>query len=354
MITRAKWLTLALALPMAGQQAVKTVTLKDIPIRDPFILADEKTRTYYLYAGAGARETGQPRGGLKAYKSKDLVTWAGPHIACVLPENFWGGPKGNSAVAPEVHLYKGRYYLFATFQNNERRTRSKVLEGWREAYREGEYNPVKGTQILGSDSPEGPFLPLQNRLTTPEEFRCLDGTLYVEDGTPYMVYVHSWLQIVDGAMEAIRLEPDLSASVGEPFYLFKGSDGPWLKHQTLARAEPRRYIVDGPFFYRTRKGRLLMLWSGYQDAEYLDNWKNGKYVQTLAYSESGRLRGPWRQLEPLLMDDSGHGMLFRSFDGRLIMVVHSPNREAQGLLPGRARLFEMTDTGDTLKIRKEL
>jgi beta-xylosidase len=349
-----KWPVVLLAVPLFAQPAIKTMKLKDIPIRDPFILADEKSKTYYLYASANASETGQPRGGLKAFKSKDLVTWEGPHIVCVLPEDFWAGPKGGSAIAPEVHLYKGRYYLFGTFQSRDRYTKSKVLEGWRVAYREGEYHPVKGTQILGTDSPDGPFKPLENRLTTPEEFRTLDGTLYVEDGTPYMVYVHSWLQIVDGAMEAIQLKPDLSASVGQAFYVFKASDAPWVRQQTLVSSEPRRYVADGPFFYRTNKGRLLMLWASYMNGEYVTNYKNDKYVQTLAYSESGKLRGPWRQLEPLLTDDSGHGMVFRSFDGRLIMIVHSPNREGEGLLPGRARLFEMTDTGETLKIKKEL
>jgi len=182
-----KWPVVLLAVPLFAQPAIKTMKLKDIPIRDPFILADEKSKTYYLYASANASETGQPRGGLKAFKSKDLVTWEGPHIVCVLPEDFWAGPKGGSAIAPEVHLYKGRYYLFGTFQSRDRYTKSKVLEGWRVAYREGEYHPVKGTQILGTDSPDGPFKPLENRLTTPEEFRTLDGTLYVEDGTPYMV-----------------------------------------------------------------------------------------------------------------------------------------------------------------------
>jgi len=52
-----------------------------------------------------------------------------------------------------------------------------------------------------------------------------------------------------------------------------------------------------------------MLWSSYG---------KGGYVQTVARSESGKLAGPWEQLEPLLgndlvrgANDSGHGMLFR-------------------------------------------
>ena len=41
-------------------------------------------------------------------------------------------------------------------------------------------------------------------------------------------------------------------------------------------------------------------------------------------------------------------MLFTTFDGKLMMVLHSPNdREA------RPRLFEMEDTGETLKVTKE-
>ncbi len=37
-------------------------------------------------------------------------------------------------------------------------------------------------------------------------------------------------------------------------------------------------------------------------------------------------------------------MLFRTFDGQLMMVLHRPFRRA------RARLFDMEDTGDNLKI----
>lgn len=69
----------------------------------------------------------------------------------------------------------------------------------------------------------------------------------------------------------------------------------------------------------------------------------------IAISPSGKLAGPWQQQEePVYKDDGGHGMLFTTFDGRLMMVLHSPNnREA------RPRIFEMEDTGDTLKIAKE-
>ena len=80
---------------------------------------------------------------------------------------------------------------------------------------------------------------------------------------------------------------------------------------------------------------LLMLWSSYD---------RGSYVETVARSESGKLSGPWRQLAPLVGNDSGHGMLFRTFEGQLMMVLHQPFRRAH------ARLFDMEDTGDNLKV----
>ncbi|WP_018977049.1 hypothetical protein [Saccharibacillus kuerlensis] len=49
-----------------------------------------------------------------------------------------------------------------------------------------------------------------------------------------------------------------------------------------------------------------MLWSSY---------KEDSYVQTIARSTSSRLERPWEQLDPLVKEDSVHGMLFRTFDG---------------------------------------
>ena len=41
-------------------------------------------------------------------------------------------------------------------------------------------------------------------------------------------------------------------------------------------------------------------------------------------------------------------MLFRAFDGRLMLVLHQPFRQARG------KLFEMEDAGDTLRIRRQI
>ena len=41
-------------------------------------------------------------------------------------------------------------------------------------------------------------------------------------------------------------------------------------------------------------------------------------------------------------------MLFTTFDGKLMMVLHSPNGPA-----ARPRVFETEDTGETLRIASE-
>ncbi len=81
-----------------------------------------------------------------------------------------------------------------------------------------------------------------------------------------------------------------------------------------------------------------MLWSSYDE---------GGYVQTVARSKSGELKGPWEELPPWFRGDSGHGMLFHTFDGQLMMVLHRPFRGAH------AKLYEMQDEGDHLRILRE-
>jgi hypothetical protein len=55
----------------------ETYKLMDLRVRDPFILPDPDTQTYYLCAALRPSE-GHPRHGVGVYSSKDLETWQGP------------------------------------------------------------------------------------------------------------------------------------------------------------------------------------------------------------------------------------------------------------------------------------
>lgn len=308
--------------------------LPDIPLHDPWIVADSATSTYYLYSSAARRITGQGRTGTLYYRSQDLAVWEGPFVAFIAPTESWADPTVN-AWAPEVHRFRGKYYLFTTLHNP-----AKVLP----TTDSSRPNSMRSTMIAVSNSPVGPFvLTKTDAPIAPANFMTLDGTLYVDRaGKPWMVYAHEWIQKVDGTMEAVPLTDDLSSAVGAPIHLFKASDAPWLNAQMTPNTRENHYVTDGPELFRTRTGTLLMLWASYMQNEL---GRNG-YVQTVARSRSGELAGPWEQLAPLVGNDSGHGMLFHMFDGTLMMVLHQPFQSA------RAKLYEMEDTGSSVRVLK--
>lgn len=301
--------------------------LSEIRIRDPYILADSAGSTYYLYAQISNRlGRGDPSlKGVEVYSSRDLEKWTGPKTVFRCPEGFWAN---GQVWAPEVHCFRGRYYLFVTFTASEQ---LPPIEGRPPQLR-------RGTQILVSDSPEGPFQPFQNRAHTPTDWMALDGTLWIEEGVPWMIFCHEWIQIVDGTFELVQLQEDLSAVKGPPVTLFSASQAAWVRSLRDVGGKAHGYISDGPFLYRTKTEKLLMIWSSFGDQ---------RYGIGLARSLSGTVQGPWKPLpEPLFKANGGHGMIFRTFEGELRLVLHQPNRSPLE----RAQLFQLEDTGDLLKI----
>ncbi len=292
------------------------VKLSDLRWRDACILPDPSTMTYYLVGPAGRS--------VKAYTSKDLIHWYGPQIIYTAPDDVWGEIPVTGIWAPELHLYKGKYYLFLTFD-----TRNMFAEQWRN------WLPRvrRGSQILVSDTPAGPFSAFENHSTLPADMMTLDGTLWVEDGIPYMVFCHEWVQISDGAVAYVRLKDDLSGTSGEPVHLFRGSQAPWDQISNTYGC----YVTDGPYLYTSKTGKLFMIWTSGGQAGM---------TMGIAVAKSGKLAGPWKQLEePVFKSDGGHGMIFKSFEGKLLLILHSPYNGDT-----RLHLFEVEDTGETLRI----
>ena len=281
--------------------------LSGINIRDPFILpCDGK---YYLY-GTRANNFGVGTMGFDVYISDDLQSWS-PPAECFNSAKFGLGSGPNWA--PEVHCYSGKYYMFATFEQK---------------------NGLRGTFSCVAERPEGPFVLNSEKALTPEEWECLDGTLYIsKDGVPYLVFCHEHTQIIDGEICRVRLNEGLAAADGLPEILFRGSD-PFY----IVRSEDpgKHYITDGPFLFRNSKDELLMLWSTFVD---------GKYAQCIAKSDNGEIDGTFVHLTPLCTDDSGHGMIFED-RGAKKFVMHSPN--ICGI--ERPVIFSVKETGESIII----
>lgn len=312
------------------QIPTQTYTLDDINIRDPYILVDEKSGAYYMYRSSSVKAgDGTERGGVEVFRSLDLEHWDGPKQVFTIPDDNWITGR---VWAPEVHFYRGHYYLFATINSDVE---------WKKRRESYPAYTMRGTQIFRSKSPEGPFLAFDDREPiTPMDEMALDGTLWVENGTPYLVYCHEWVQIMDGSMKVVELERDLSGRAGEPVKLFNASVAEWAAGTPTADGE-RSYVTDGCFLYRTKGGKLLMIWSSFGEEGY---------AVGIAESVTGKVTGPWRQhREPLFSRDGGHGMLFRDFDGGLNIVMHSPNS------PGgaeRAIILPLEERDDMLYIKE--
>ncbi|NGO45870.1 glycoside hydrolase family 43 protein [Streptomyces ureilyticus] len=323
--------------------------LPDMPLHDPFIVADKKTATYYLYTSNAPSVSGVDGIGTMVYRSRDLRDWMRPVVVfrTADQEELWAT---RGAWAPEVHEWGGKYYLFTTLHNQDKPLPIPPPNQWGTPFPVGNY--MRGTIIAVSDSLLGPFTVIdRSRPTPPENLMTLDGTLYVDpSGQPWMVYAHEWLQTIDGTMGAIRLTPDLSGTVGDPAYLFKASDAFWISEQ-IPGGVPHQlppYVTDGPQLYRTPDKSLIMLWSTYEkNVANPDGTIGGLYVQTYAVSKSGDIKGPWSQRRTLVRNDSGHGMLFHTFDGRLMMVLHRPFNNARG------KLYEMQLLGHELRVLRQ-
>ena len=262
---------------------------EEIRIRDPFILTDFDTGCYYMY-GTTDLEAGtlhaEPR--FSVYKSFDLENFEGPKVIFDgAKNNFWAN---RDFWAAEVHKYNGKYYLFGSCKAEGR---------------------CRATEIFVSDTPDGEYIPVSDKPVTPASWECLDGTFFVDDGVPYMVFSHEWVQVGDGEIHAVELSQDLTHSVGEPSLLFKASDNPSVNE---LEAGSGNYVTDGPFLYREDK-RIKMIWSSFYGGRYL-----------VLDAESDSIKGKWNHGGSRFDFDGGHAMVFNTLDGTRTIALHAPNK----------------------------
>lgn len=287
-------------------------------IRDPFVLFDGGR--YYLYESkpwSGGK-------GVDVRCSDDLVAWTPKKPAMRLPETV----RVTAVWAPEVHRFGDRFWMFATItEAKDVRSMSPMGPGV------GKRGLVpRGTWIFSSERPDGPFKPVKIGPVPPETFQTLDGTLYVEDGKPYMVYCHEWCQMGNGTIEYAPLAPDFASFLEPPKKLL----------DARSAMKGAGCVTDGPFFYRSKKsGRLYLVWS---------NFIGGRgYCVLVRSSASGKIAGPWTKDEVLFGKNGGHAMIFEDTAGNLRITFHQPNSSPNE----RMKLFDLVDDGERLRIKRQ-
>ncbi len=315
--------------PRFQMPEVSTVHFNDLVMSDPFIYPHPETQTYYLTSSGGWM-----------YKSNDLKIWTGPYNIIDI-KGLWL-EKAGFAAAAEIHRIGDKYYYAGTWSDH-----SDLIEQVPRRYNV----PHNQTYLLRADNPEGPYTSFAIEPGydyQPLDWDCIDGTLYQENGKIYMIFVHEWTQLIDGTMDYIELAPDLSYTVSEkPVTMFRATEAPWaMEMNSIGEAtfglKMPGWVTDGPQMFRTQTGKLGMLWS---------SWGKERYVQGIAYSESGTIAGPWVQEEDaFLSNNSGHGMLFRTFEGKLIFLVHHAAENG----PRKPQYWNVDDSGDKLVLGNQI
>ena len=312
--------------------------VENLQIRDPYILVDNGT--YYMY---GTRSFGK----LDVFTSTDLGIWTELAPAFEGGSDFWGNAAGTSEVegklaaywAPEVFKYEGAYYMFATFTKDEEAMNQQAVV------------------ILKSDSPAGPFQVWSEDArgykgaVTPADHSCIDGTLYIENGVPYMIYVHQHqcknASCSDGmgSMAYVQLTADLKSTVGEYVECFDASDLDWIS--TITGHAPT--VTDGPEVYTAPDGQKYLLWSTHWDGDYCQiaspfNSLSKAELFTAVVLNSTKIF-PDTSAGTDVEVDGGHGMIFTDLNGQDVLVLHAPNAGSE-----RAKFFNVTASASSISV----
>ena len=272
---------------------------------------------YYLYQTKTEHECK----GVVCYVSEDLKNWSDAYYVYIPPKDFHGIK--NFFWAPEVHYYKGNFYLFTSVFSNK-------------------YNH-RTIAVYRADNPLGPFADITNGAISPTAWDCIDGTLYLDQQEqPWLVFVHEWTSMPNGngSMVAARLSEDFTHLISEPIHLFYAKDASWATSG----------VTDGPYLCRTKNGRLMMLWS---------NFSEKGYVVSSAYSTSGEIAGKWEQGELIYqkeltnkcIKDGGHGMIFERHDGQFMLSLHSPEFDRKDGDYEHLLLLEIEENENNIRIK---
>ena len=237
--------------------------------------------TYYLYA------TGTVPG-YNVYTSKDLVDWTLAGTA--VDPNLWG--ISNNYWAPDVEYINGKFYMVVSC------------------------NEHLGLAV--SDSPLGPFREAHDQLLFDG---TIDGHLFVDDdGSVYLYYV-SWRSGHTYGLYGTKLDENMMP-IPETEKLLLVAKEEWEKHQSG--------VVEGPYMLK-RNGLYYLTYSG-------SNYESKNYAVGYAISESPLGDYERYQGNPILIGNdkvsgTGHHCVTTSLDGSELWIVYHQHASTANIHP---------------------
>lgn len=261
---------------------------EEIRVRDPFLFVEDGK--YYMLGTTGM-DPWKNGSDLTLYESDDLMDF------CLKYTMVTDGSLDGyiSIWAPELHKYKGKYYL--------------ILSAFRE-------DLGRCSVIFESEKLDEPFKMLTGEYITPAGWGCLDATLFVYAQKPYLCFSNEWTTPTsgdgDGSLFIVRLTDDLRSLADTPRKIVSGKECPI---SVEIGTKQRGYVAEGPYLYE-EDGQIVLLWSTFTGNGYTiikSVSKNGIYGEYV--------------LEKVLFDqDGGHCMRFIDLEGNQCITFHQPNR----------------------------
>ncbi len=259
--------------------------------------------TYYLYATESSP-------GYRVYTSNDLVDWTLAGTA--VEPNLWG--VSTNYWAPDVEYINGKFYMVVSCNGN--------------------------LGLAVSDSPLGPFREAHDRLL----FDCtIDGHLFVDDdGSVYLYYV-SWRSGHTYGIYGTKLDGNMMPIPETEKLLLVPKDW-WEKQQSG--------VVEGPYILK-RNGLYYLTYSG-------SHYESKGYAVGYAISESPLGDYERYKRNPILIGNdkisgTGHHCVTTSLDGSEMWIVYHQHATTMSIHPRKLCIdrlyFRETDKGpDILEV----
>lgn len=254
--------------------------------------------------------------------------------------------------APDLFRFNGKYYIIGSARLTDYECTTK--NGY-EAIN-GKYYYMT-TLIFVADSPLGEYALLSRKCTTkvwtgvnlsyssdkggitPATQNCIDASLYVENGVPYLVYSDEWCNYklgVGGGYSYARLETDGNGNLTGKI---TGAPKSMFKIKTLDSES--NGTTDAIWMHKTQSGELLAVYTTFDSAGYCVNYAraSGTSITNSTWTKAGILYS--KAVDGYNINCSnpshgnvasvgGHANLFRTIDGQLYLVLHLHQNDSDG------------------------
>ena len=280
--------------------------------------------------------------------SPEFVGENAPGRTVVAPwQEYWHdekrGKRGD-VWAPEVHYFRGTWYIVACMGDDSRKVGSFMLKS--EGGIEGPYRNVEGNleKPFGDLAPDGPDG------IDPEVYYHIDGGLYTEDDKAWLVLHNDLYAEFRDDMEDIVQTTDLPK-----FEQSRYSPEPYLEGAYVLKHEGKYYLVHSAWNRKSTNSDGSERYA-YNTPE--DESERYQYDAIIAVSDA--FEGPYSRRWTAGVG-AGHNNLFADADGRLWATFFrnpvagywaDPSRVEDAAVAGVVRMEQAGPQGDRIYVQR--